>query len=608
MNATHLFDEYRDYNNCLKQFREIVNYSTTDIVDLFSKFYNILADSFRLSKTYMYALEFDPLISDYRIKFEYLPNRQHEEAHQKFVLKMVSGLNPVEPLYVFREGQVYESVTETLSPDVFMLSFLTFGNDTVTAIAFYTFEEKDNVIYAEKNMNFITNITSFLSIAVQKLVYENRLNKLLYNDNLTDAPNRSYFYHILVNEMQYADYTNTMVGVMMVDISKMKHVNDTLGYYIGDQVIKEVAHRIKSILGESFPLSRFSGDEFAVLIPNLTDTQQIRDICDKIYEVMKVPISLDQFSLIASVNIGISVFPTDGESVDTILKNAEAAMFQAKNEMDGLYRFYKASMTEESGKLLFLNSELLQAISNDEFELFYQAQLNIATNRIHSAEALIRWNHPVRGLLPPFEFIPFAEENGLIIEIDRMMLRKACLQAKKWYDAGKNITVGVNISADHFRHGDIVNSIIETLEETQVPAHLLEIEILESVMIEDMKHTIGIIEKIRSIGVIVSLDDFGSGYSSLEYITLLPLDIIKIDRGFTMHLEENPRNKIIVKTILALSKEMNFKVIAEGVEKQSHLDFLREQGCDFAQGYFINQPLPLDGIEDVMRKYNVEFC
>jgi len=317
---------------------------------------------------------------------------------------------------------------------------------------------------------------------------------------------------------------------------------------------------------------------------------------------------INEQKLYVSVNVGASVFPTHGETVEELLKKADIAKTAARNAKKNSYKIYDKSMEGQTEKILFLNNNLPNAISANQFELFYQAQMDIKTNRIIGAEALIRWRHPVRGIISPFEFIGYAEEHGFAIQIYSLVLDMACKQLKIWQDKGLDLNIGVNISPKHFSNGIIVNTINQVLWDKDINLTRLKIELLESSVFEDFNTTIKVIIELKNMGISIALDDFGVGYSSLEYVTKLPIDYLKIDRSFSMQLEENPNNHIILKTIMTLANEMGIQTIVEGVESQPHYDLFRKIGFNIAQGYYINKPMNVADFETLVKQNHREYA
>ncbi len=322
------------------------------------------------------------------------------------------------------------------------------------------------------------------------------------------------------------------------------------------------------------------------------------------YNDRTIEVELEDYLLYITVGIGVSLFPRHGDTVEMLMRKADEAKLEAKRMGNNDFVIYEDTMSTSTQKTLFLNNNLPIAIEDDQFALFYQGQMEIGTRRIPKVEALIRWMHPEEGIIPPSEFIPFVEENNFALTIDDIVLRKACQQIRAWRKRGLDVKTSVNISAKHFANGLILSTLSRIFEEySDVPPALLQIELLESTLIENFEMTVQVMKAIRKFGLTLALDDFGAGYSSLEYIASLPVDILKIDRSFTMNLFENPHNKVILKTIITMAQDMDMVVLAEGVETRAQLEFLQSLGCDYAQGYLINSPLPPDAMEMLIREY-----
>ncbi len=455
-------------------------------------------------------------------------------------------------------------------------------------------------------VRFFLSIARTYSLARERAQFEKRIEYLSFNDPLTDLPNRMYFYELIVNAIQNAHMSNTKFILLIININGLMHINNSLGLDTGDMVLRETASRIKKLFAKQGAItSRLSGDDFSLLIPHTKKSRSIEDYCNMALSITKEPFVVKENKLLITLSIGASLFPNHGETVETLLKNADAAKNAASNAGKNSFKLYEEIMIEETEKTLFLNNNFPVAILKDEFELYYQSQVDVQTKQISSVEALIRWIHPKRGIITPFEFIPYAEKNNYSVQIDKIVLEKACKQILKWQKENLDLQISVNISPKHFKNGLILNTLHKVLDKYKsVNPSLLKIELLESTVLDDFDLTVKVIEEIKKIGASVALDDFGSGYSSLEYIASLPVDTIKIDRFFTLNLEVNPKNKIILKTIISLAREMKFLALAEGVETEAQFEYLKAIGCDVVQGYFFNKPLPINEFNKLLKAFN----
>ena len=434
-------------------------------------------------------------------------------------------------------------------------------------------------------------------------------SRFLMNDSLTDLPNRTHIYESIVYSLQTAEIYNTKLAILIVRINGLKNINNSLGIVTGDIILKEMGALIKSAassedLALSVLVGRLSGGDFVVLVTLPADNETesadetiVRTYCSAIIEKTGEHLEISGYKLYLSTNIGVSIYPYHGETADELLRKADLAKSASRENGPNTYKFYKNLMEGDAERTLFLNSNLPTALSSNQFELFYQAVMNVKTDEIVGAEALIRWRHPEKGLIFPGDFIPFSDDNGYSIQIDKLVLEMACRQINSWQDKGLNLIISVNISPRHFENGHICDSVSDILEKTSIDPSRLRIELLESILLEDFDVAVKVIGNLRSLGVNVALDDFGSGYSSLEYVARLPIDFLKIDRSFSMRMDNVPTNKVILETIMTLAKGLHVKTVAEGVESKSHLDFLKSIGCDFAQGYFISKPIPANEFE-----------
>lgn len=442
----------------------------------------------------------------------------------------------------------------------------------------------------EENKDILEVVGSMIDITERKKA-EETIHYMAHYDSLTQLPNRTLFNEKLRKALGEAKQNKEKIGVMFIDLDRFKNINDTLGHSTGDTLLKAVANRLLGCLRKGDAVSRQGGDEFAIFFTDITH-QEVGDIAQRIIDMMTESIMLDHLEIYITPSIGISVFPDDGEDIEVLLKNADAAMYLAKEQGKNNYQFFSEELHQAIAKKLKLESELRRALEDKQFKLYYQPKINIHTGEIIGTEALIRWEHPELGLISPVQFIPLAEETGLIVKIGEWVMRTACSQTKKWQEAGReHLSIAVNISLRQFMQNNLIEMITEILEETGLSPEYLELEITESMAL-DVNYTIRTLNRLKSLGVSISIDDFGTGYSSLSYLSQFPIDRLKIDQSFVRNL--NASNQAIVKTIIDMAHNMNIAVIAEGVETQTHVDFLKDQLCKEVQGYFYSKPLPHD--------------
>jgi diguanylate cyclase (GGDEF)-like protein/PAS domain S-box-containing protein len=423
---------------------------------------------------------------------------------------------------------------------------------------------------------------------------EARIHYLAHHDMLTGLPNRAYLTERLTTILALARRHGTLVAIMFIDLDNFKTVNDSLGHHVGDVLLKQVAARIKEVLREADMVSRLGGDEFLVILADFAAPEDAAKVAEKLLQVISAPIELEGRELCANASIGISVFPRDGDNADDLIRHADAAMYSAKEHGRGHSRFYTPGLSDAAAETLARESGLREALRRGEFVLFYQPQLRVDDLRLVGIEALVRWRHPERGLIDPSEFIEFAETHGLIDDIGQYVLREACRQNKAWQSAGfAALPISVNVSAVQFRRGDLVADVKRVLEETGLEGRYLELELTESLLMD--KDIVGsALVGLRALGVRITIDDFGTGYSSLSYLKRYPIDKLKIDRSFIDDLGTDADDRAIAIAIINLAKTLKLAALAEGVEREEQLEFLRAHGCDEFQGYLAGTPVPAE--------------
>jgi len=420
---------------------------------------------------------------------------------------------------------------------------------------------------------------------------EARIQYLAHHDMLTGLPNRAYLTERLATILALARRHGTQAAVLFIDLDDFKAVNDTLGHHSGDALLKQVAARIKSLLREADKVSRLGSDEFLVILADCATPDDAGLVADKLLQTLSAPMGLAGQEYCASASIGISVFPRDGDTADELIGHAEVAMHGAKQQGRGQRVYYAPAAANAVADARVREARLREALQRSEFEVFYQPQRSVADLRLVGMEALLRWRHPQRGLSHPSEIIEFAEAHGLIDEIGQYVLREACRQNKAWQAAGfAALPVAVNVSAAQFQRGDLLAEVMRVLEETGLEGRYLELELTESMLID--KHVVSAaLSGLRALGVKIVIDDFGTGYSSLSYLQQLPIDKLKIDRSFIDDLGTDADERAIAIAIINLAKTLKLTALAEGVERQEQLEFLRAQGCDEFQGYLAGNPV-----------------
>lgn len=431
---------------------------------------------------------------------------------------------------------------------------------------------------------------------------EETIRHRAYHDALTGLPNRALFTDHLTVARAQARRNRQMLAVMFLDLDRLKVVNDTAGHPEGDGLLKSVAQQLEGLVREGDTVARVGGDEFTVLLPGVTQVDSAVEVAERILKALRRTWVLGGHEFHVTASIGITVYPTDGDDPETLLRNADIAMYRAKEEGGNSYQFYTPAMKSRITERLALENGLRKGLERGEFVVYYQPQVNIRTGKIVGAEALVRWQQPERGLILPMEFIPVAEESGLIVPLGEWVLRAACAQNKAWQKAGlPPIRVAVNLSARQFQRHDLTETVAHVLEETGLEPRYLELEITESAAIQDVDFTVAMLGRLQEMGIQIAIDDFGTGQSSLGYLKRFPIDVLKIDRSFINDLTGDPGAAEIATTIIAMAHNLKLKVIAEGVETQDQLAFLRQQRCDEMQGFLFSKPAPAEDFAKVLR-------
>jgi diguanylate cyclase len=441
--------------------------------------------------------------------------------------------------------------------------------------------------------------------AQDALLRQSELNEhQALHDGLTGLPNRTLFRDRIEQAITIAEREGGQVGVAMMDLDRFKDVNDSLGHHAGDALLIEIGKRLRGVLRSSDTVARLGGDEFGVLISKPRTDRDVIVVIEKIRAALELPVTIDGLALPAEASIGIAMYPHHGGDVDTLLRHADVAMYSAKEETGG-FAFYEQSRNESDPARLTLVSELRRAIEERELELYYQPKADLANGAVRSVEALLRWNHPTRGLVGPDEFIPLAQQTGLIKPLTLYVLEEALSQCRAWQRAGMTLGVAVNLSVRNLLDADFPDQVKHLLGKQRVDPSLLELEITESTMLSDPVRTKRVLDKLSAMGVSLSIDDFGTGYSSLAYLSQLPVNEIKIDRSFVMNMSESDNDAVIVRSTIDLARNLGLHVVAEGVETEQAWDHLSELGCTLAQGYYLSRPVPAAELTEWLMRRSV---
>ena len=484
--------------------------------------------------------------------------------------------------------------------DFYKMLWMTILAGKIFSEVFVNRRKDGSLYYEEKTITPLKdaqgNITHFVATGKdisERMQAQERLQFMAQHDVLTELPNRALFLDRLKQALARARMHRRLVAVLFLDLDRFKNINDTLGHQIGDLLLQEISHRFLKAVRDGDTVARLSGDEFAFLLEDVPTDEDISFIAEKILDSLKPVFLIDGHDLFVSASIGISLYPNDGEETGTLLRNADVAMYRAKDMGKNNYQFYSAEMSVKAFERLSLESSLRRALEREEFLLYYQPQVDVQTGKILGVEALLRWQHPDLGLVPPNDFIALLEENGLIVPVGEWVMRKACAQVRDWHKAGwDHLSVAVNLSARQFNAPGLVEMVERTTSELGFQRDRLELEITESVIMRHAQVTIDALETLSRMGVQLAVDDFGTGYSSLSYLRRFPIDTLKIDGSFIRDIPHDPDDSAITTAIIVMAQSLKLKVVAEGVETEEQLRYLREHGCHAMQGYLFSKPLP----------------
>jgi diguanylate cyclase (GGDEF)-like protein len=455
-------------------------------------------------------------------------------------------------------------------------------------------------VWTTNEVELLRGVASQVEMAIDQSELYKQTHYQSLHDRLTGLPNRMLLDDRLVQAIAEAHRHQRRMAVMFMDVDRFKVINDTLGHACGDLLLQEIALRVVNCLRDVDTVARWGGDEFVILLPQIQKPSDGVMVAQRILTALKPIFEIEDHALHISSSIGIASYPEDGKDAETLLKNADAALYQAKAKGRNTYDCYTPTIKAPSSDVLTIETSLYQALENQELILHYQPQVNIETWEITGVEALVRWQHPELGLVSPGVFIPIAEANGLIVPIGEWVLRTACAQAIVWQAKMPSLKIAVNLSARQFQQPNLVGLVANVLSETGLPSSSLELEITESTVMHDVTFARSTLTAFQAMGIHLSMDDFGTGYSSLSYLKQYPLHTIKIDRSFIQELPHDPYDQAIVTAVVAIGKSLSLRVVAEGVETQEQLNCLKHLGCNIIQGYFFSRPLPVQGITDLL--------
>lgn len=461
---------------------------------------------------------------------------------------------------------------------------------------------KEKKHWSRENIKLLKIMVNLVANGLTQVKSAKRIEFMAYYDQLTELPNRFLFEEEVRKAIKKADENAKRIGIIFIDLDNFKVINDTMGHNSGDDLLKDVGMKFLKQVEKTNLVARFGGDEFMILLNDITDSKDVVKIADKVMSIFEESFRIKDQEFVVTASAGISMYPADGQDATALIKNADTAMYEAKSKGKSRYAFCTREMKEKIKNNVTLSNDLHKALENNEFLIYYQPQVDVITGRIRGMEALLRWVHPKRGMISPGVFIPLAEENNLINSIGEWVLKTACAQNKRWQNMGLDHTsIAVNLSGIQFLNPHLADAVEEILEETGLEPKYLELEITESIAIEGANHALETLNKLKAIGVAIAIDDFGTEYSSLSRLKMLPVDRIKIDMQFIRGIETDEKDRAVTNVIINLAKSLGLNVLAEGVETQPQLDFLIEKKCDFVQGYYYYKSMPAEEMEAILK-------
>lgn len=577
-----LAEETRNYTAILQK-------KVTDRTESLQKSLSIVKSTFESSNDGIIVIDNEGTIVDYNNKLTVMLDIPQSVLYTKreedFLLDIQNKLqNPNE----------FISVIDNMhrNPDQISIDVLKFKDGKI--VECYTQPHR-------LDQKIIGRVMDFRDIT-KRAKLEEKLKYQATHDLLTGLSNRIELLDRMKALIKMAETTPVSFAVLFLDLDRFKLVNDSLSHQVGDELLVQVANRLQHSIRYEDMLARLGGDEFVILLMNVANESDVEEKVKHIFASFQTPFIIADREITMTTSIGISIFPRDAQAVELLLRNADAAMYNGKALKGNTFKFYSEEMNKKSLEVLDQEVELRHAIANNEFFIVYQPQLDLSAQKIVVVEALLRWNHPTKGVLLPLDFIPLAEETGLIIPMGEWVLKEACLQNKKWQEAGlPPIRVAVNVTSQQFKHYDIVGVIDKTLKETKLEPKYLEIELTENIILSH-DEIINTITKMKKLGVIIAIDDFGTGYSSLSYLHKIPLDRLKIDGSFIKHIHSPKDDEVVIRAIIAMAKHLNLEVLAEGVETKEQVNFLKKYDCDDIQGFYFSSPLSSEKVEEYLSK------
>ena len=582
-------------NDCVYKISEASHY-VDELNDLYPIIHKILSEVVYTKNFYIAVADWDHNIIHFPYFVDHFDKKPESQeignGLTEYVLKNGQSIlvNPEQFTSLNKNKKI--NVQGTTCIDWLGVPLRTNMNITIGALVIQSYSK--NHRFSEKDEKILTFVSDQIAMAIQRKKDSVEIKKKAYYDQLTGLTNKVLFNDRLDQSIHYAKRHNSIVGVLFLDLDNFKYVNDSMGHTCGDSLLKIVSKRIKDCLRKTDTVSRWGGDEFTIILHKIKDIKDISTLASRILNNELKNIIINKQELRITASIGIALYPQDGKDIETLIKNADAAMYKAKDKGKNQFQFFKPKMNEEILERVSNENNLYKAIEKEEFLLLFQPQIDLQTNKIIGFESLIRWDTPDKGVLAPYKFIPIAEETNLIVPLGEWIIQETCKQNKKWHDTGHKLISAVNISAKQFVRSDLTSIIKNILAKTKLDPQYLELELTETILMEDIDKTVEILKELKSMGVKVSIDDFGTGYSSLSYLKLFPIDTLKIDQSFISTIKndkDNTQNATIANIVIDLGHKLGMKVIAEGVETEDQIKFLKKYACDKIQGYVISEPV-----------------
>ena len=589
------FHREKILKDCIFKISEASHY-VDDLDELYIKIHNILSEVINTENFYIAIADSENNL----IKFPYFVDIHDEKPKTKlmgnglteYVIKTGQSIlvNPEQSDFLIKSNSIDIQGTECIDWLGIPLKIGESNKTTFGAIVVQSYNDK--IRFSENDKKILLFVSDQIAMAIKRKIDNIEIKRQAFYDHLTGLANKILFNDRLEQTIFNCDRTNTQAAVLFIDLDNFKFINDSMGHTAGDELLKLVSNRLQRCLRKTDTISRWGGDEFTVILPEIKNVRHVINLCSRILNKELKNVVIENQELRITASIGISLYPDDGKDIEELIKNADTAMYKSKELGKNQYQLYRQEMNQNILEKISYENRLFNAIENKEFILLFQPQIDLNTNRIIGFESLIRWISPEMGLLSPYKFIPIAEETNLILPLGKWILEQTCIQNKKWHDMGYKISSAVNISAKQFLQDDMIENIKSAILKSQLDPKYLDLELTETIIMDDVDRAIEILEEVKRLGINISIDDFGTGYSSLSYLKKFPINTLKIDQSFISSIDsKKPSSSSIANLVIDLGHKLGMNVIAEGVETQDQVDFLKKYTCDKIQGYIISEPI-----------------